>query len=117
MGGCACAGPYAHRLLGIDRRAFGALHAAIISGDELRKPGWTRLNLSALIDDAKADFIINAVDSLAADPYPMIDSYRVDSAAARFHPRSATPPDLPDPGGSDCRNRPGLCALLAAEDN
>ncbi|MEQ8695625.1 MAG: aminotransferase class V-fold PLP-dependent enzyme [Bauldia litoralis] len=85
-GGCACAGPYAHRLLGIDRRASEALHAAIISGDELRKPGWTRLNLSALIDDAKADFIINAVDSLAADPYPMIDSYRVDSAAARFIP-------------------------------
>ncbi len=88
-GGCACAGPYAHRLIGIDQAESEALQAAILSGDELRKPGWTRLNLSALLDDAKADFIIDAVDRLAADPYPMADAYRVDPATARFNPVAA----------------------------
>lgn len=56
--GCACAGPYAHRLLGIDRAQSDALRAAILSGQEMQKLGWTRLNLSALADDKKADFII-----------------------------------------------------------
>ncbi len=83
-GGCACAGPYAHRLLGIGRDESDALHRAILSGEELGKPGWTRLNLSALLDDAKADFIIGAVDRLAAEPYPTIDAYRVDHATARY---------------------------------
>jgi selenocysteine lyase/cysteine desulfurase len=88
-GGCACAGPYAHRLLGIDRAGSEALQAAILSGEELRKPGWTRLNFSALLDDAKADFIIDAVDRLAADPYPMIRAYRADPATARYTAEAA----------------------------
>lgn len=83
-GGCACAGPYAHRLLGIDRDQSETLRTAILGGEEVQKPGWTRLNFSALIDDAKADFIIASVDTLAADPYPMIESYRGDDATARF---------------------------------
>ena len=88
-GGCACAGPYAHRLLGIDRAQSDALRAAILSGQEMQKPGWTRLNLSALADDKKADFIIGAVDALAANPYPMIDTYACDTATARFRPALA----------------------------
>jgi selenocysteine lyase/cysteine desulfurase len=83
-GGCACAGPYAHRLLNIDRTASEALRAAILSGEEMQKPGWTRLNLSVLCTDEKADFIINAVDALAANPYPMITEYACDQSTARF---------------------------------
>lgn len=83
-GGCACAGPYAHRLLGIERAESEALHAAILDGEEMRKPGWTRLNFSALLDDGKVDYIIDSVDRLAADPYPMIHAYRADPATARF---------------------------------
>ena len=55
----------------------------------MQKPGWTRLNLSALADDKKADFIIGAVDALAANPYPMIDTYACDTATARFRPALA----------------------------
>lgn len=83
-GGCACAGPYAHRLLGIGPEQSETLRDAILAGEEVQKPGWTRLNFSALIDDAKADFIIASVDALAADPYPMIEAYRADEATARF---------------------------------
>lgn len=85
-GGCACAGPYAHRLLGIDEARSNALRTAILSGEEMQKPGWTRLNFSALADDAKADFIIGAVDALAANPYPMLAAYTCDEATARFSP-------------------------------
>jgi selenocysteine lyase/cysteine desulfurase len=85
-GGCACAGPYAHRLLGIEVGQSDAIRAAILSGEEMEKPGWTRLNLSALMDDAKADRVIAAVDSLARNPYPMADVYCCDAATARFRP-------------------------------
>ncbi|WP_159588820.1 aminotransferase class V-fold PLP-dependent enzyme [Chelativorans xinjiangense] len=85
-GGCACAGPYAHRLLGIGPERSAELRAAILNGQELEKPGWTRLNFSALLDDDKADLIIAAVDELASDPYPMADLYHADPKTARFKP-------------------------------
>jgi selenocysteine lyase/cysteine desulfurase len=85
-GGCACAGPYAHRLLGISPAESDAIRAAILRGEEMEKPGWTRLNLSALMDDAKADLVIAAVDCLARAPYPMADAYCCDAATARFRP-------------------------------
>ncbi|MBO6756064.1 MAG: aminotransferase class V-fold PLP-dependent enzyme [Roseibium sp.] len=83
-GGCACAGPYAHRLLDLDRDASDALRIAILSGDEREKPGWTRLNLSVLLSDEKADKIIDAVDALAADPVRLSEGYMCDPATARF---------------------------------
>lgn len=85
-GGCACAGPYAHRLLGIGEDQSEVIRAAILSGQEMEKPGWTRLNLSVLCDDTKADFIIGAVDDLARNPFPMIETYACDQATARFKP-------------------------------
>lgn len=85
-GGCACAGPYAHRLLGITAAESEAIRAAILRGEEMEKPGWTRLNLSALMDDAKADRVIAAVDALARNPYPMADVYCCEAATARFQP-------------------------------
>lgn len=83
-GGCACAGPYAHRLLGIGQTESHALRDAILRGEELRKPGWTRLNFSVLMTDEKADRIIAAVDDLARAPYPTADAYQADPATARF---------------------------------
>lgn len=88
-GGCACAGPYAHRLLGIEREESQALRAAILSGQEMEKPGWTRMNFSALMSDEKADAVIDAVDRLARMPYPMADAYCCDEATARFCPAAA----------------------------
>lgn len=82
-GGCACAGPYAHRLLGIDAAESGVLRERIARGEEIAKPGWVRLNLSYLLDDAKADAIVRAVDDLAREPMAQAD-YRVDTATARF---------------------------------
>ena len=50
-GGCACAGPYAHRLLDIDYAQSEPIHAAVLSGQEIEKPGWTRLGFSVLMTD------------------------------------------------------------------
>lgn len=83
-GGCSCAGPYAHKLLRIDRESSNRIRAAIRGGDELAKPGWTRLNLSYLLDDAEARFIITAVDRLAHDAVDLSRDYRADQTKAIF---------------------------------
>ncbi len=65
--GCACAGPYGHRLLNIDEDASSQIFAAIMNGDDERKPGFTRLNLSFAASDSEVDFIINSVLDLARE--------------------------------------------------
>ncbi|WP_226781228.1 aminotransferase class V-fold PLP-dependent enzyme [Oceaniglobus trochenteri] len=85
-GGCACAGSYAHRLLGLDRASSDATFAAIAAGAETDKPGWVRLNLSALMSDAKVDTIIAAVDSLAREAAGYRSFYVADTATARYTP-------------------------------
>ncbi|MEP3278743.1 MAG: aminotransferase class V-fold PLP-dependent enzyme [Stappiaceae bacterium] len=83
-GGCACAGPYAHRLLGISEEQSEGIRQEILEGNEIEKPGWTRLNLSALMSDEKAEKVIAAVDELARNPYPHCETYQADISTARY---------------------------------
>jgi selenocysteine lyase/cysteine desulfurase len=83
-GGCACAGPYAHRLLGIDETSSSELLRMIRSGEEIHKPGWVRLNLSYLLDDDQADSIIDGVDKLSRMASDHATKYDFDSRTARF---------------------------------
>ncbi|WP_024275237.1 aminotransferase class V-fold PLP-dependent enzyme [Hyphomicrobium sp. 802] len=87
-GGCACAGPYVHRLLRIDEDESADLRRAIAEGDEIRKPGFVRLNFSVLLSDDKADYILNSVTQLAQDATAYAQHYDVDPRRAIFHPKS-----------------------------
>ncbi len=84
-GGCACAGPYAHRLLDLGPAESQDLRQRIAAGEEVVKPGWVRLNFSYLLGNEKADAIIAGVDALARDP-AAVSSYTVDPRTARFRP-------------------------------
>ena len=86
-GGCACAGPYVHRLLLIDEDESTALRRLIAEGDEIRKPGFTRLNFSVLLPDDKVDFILKSVAQLAGDAAAFTDRYAGDVSRAIFFPR------------------------------
>ncbi len=66
-GGCSCAGPYGHHLLGVDRATSEGLRRRVLAGDHDAKPGWVRLNFSYLMRDETARFIIDSVDALARD--------------------------------------------------
>ena len=50
-GGCSCAGPYGHRLLGIDVERSHEYERAITAGCEGIKPGWVRVNFNYFIDE------------------------------------------------------------------
>ena len=57
-GGCSCAGPYGHRLLGIDIETSHAFEREISRGCEGIKPGWVRVNFNYFISEAVFDFIV-----------------------------------------------------------
>jgi len=63
-GGCACAGPYGHRLLGIDHAYSDQLRREILTGNEVHKPGWVRLNFGYLMSDETVRYIISSVNEL-----------------------------------------------------
>jgi selenocysteine lyase/cysteine desulfurase len=85
-GGCACAGPYGHRLFNIDRTASDELQKIVLAGHEVEKLGFVRLNLSALATDAEVDFILSSVKHLADHVADYAPLYRVDERTATFSP-------------------------------
>lgn len=89
-GGCACAGPYVHRLLAINEQESEAIRQAILSGNEILKPGFIRLNFSVLLPDEKVQFILDAVAQIARDATEFEADYTVDPARAIFSPRVTT---------------------------
>ena len=64
-GGCSCAGPYGHRLLGIDIERSHEFEREIAHGCEGIKPGWVRVNFNYFISDAVADYVVDAVHLVA----------------------------------------------------
>ncbi|SFB17127.1 Selenocysteine lyase/Cysteine desulfurase [Poseidonocella pacifica] len=87
-GGCACAGPYAHALLGIDEDGSDALFSRLSAGYEMEKPGWVRLNLSWLHSDDEVKRILSGVATLAQEAEARAADYRCDPATARFRHKS-----------------------------
>lgn len=94
-GGCACAGPYVHRLLSIDQQQSEEIRQAILSGDELKKPGFVRLNFSVLLSDEKVQFILDSVATIATDATAFEKDYDVDPSRAIFFARGAAPEGSP----------------------
>lgn len=91
-GGCACAGPYGHRLLDIDAATSAAYERQIVAGRDGIKPGWTRLNLNYFISDTVADYVIEAVNLVARDGWRFLPEYAFDLHAGSWRHRDA--PDL-----------------------
>lgn len=74
-GGCVCAGPYGHRLLGISEGESCAMRDAILHGDESGKPGWVRLSLHYAMDDATVEAILSGVRELALNAAALAGRY------------------------------------------
>jgi hypothetical protein len=84
-GGCSCAGPYGHRLLGIDLDTSHRFEAEIARGCEVIKPGWVRVNFNYFISEQEADYILAAVDLIASHGWRLLPQYSFDSATAMWH--------------------------------
>jgi selenocysteine lyase/cysteine desulfurase len=78
-GGCSCAGPYGHRLLGIDIERSHEFEREITGGCEGIKPGWVRVNFNYFLSDTVADYIVEAVRLVARDGWRLLGDYRFDT--------------------------------------
>jgi selenocysteine lyase/cysteine desulfurase len=86
-GGCSCAGPYGHRLLGIDLERSHEFEREINGGCEGIKPGWVRVNFNYFVSDAVADYLTEAVRLVARDGWRLLADYRFDTATGRWRHR------------------------------
>jgi selenocysteine lyase/cysteine desulfurase len=74
-GGCSCAGPYGHRLLGIDLDQSREFDREIAQGCEGIKPGWVRVNFNYFISEAVFSYIVEAVRLVARDGRRLLGDY------------------------------------------
>ena len=93
-GGCSCAGPYGHRLLGIDIDHSHEFEREIAHGCEGIKPGWVRINFNYFISDAVFDYLVDAVALVARMGSRLLPDYRFEPATGlwRHHLGPAEPP-------------------------
>ncbi|XP_047046837.1 probable cysteine desulfurase [Lolium rigidum] len=77
-GGCACAGPYGHLLLDVDKELSLSLRSAILEGYSGLKPGWTRLSFSYYLSKEEFKFILSAVEFIAAYGHRFLPLYKFD---------------------------------------
>jgi selenocysteine lyase/cysteine desulfurase len=75
-GGCSCAGPYGHRLLGIDLDTSHEFEREIARGCEGIKPGWIRVNFNYFISETVFRYILDAVDLVASQGWRLLPRYR-----------------------------------------
>jgi len=86
-GGCSCAGPYGHRLLGIDIERSHEFEREISQGCEGIKPGWVRINFNYFISDVVLDYIVAAVALVAEHGWRLLPDYSFDTATGLWRHR------------------------------
>lgn len=94
-GGCSCAGPYGHRLLGIDDATSQSLDREISGGCEGIRPGWVRVNVNYFVCDHDADYVIEAVRAVARQGWRLLEDYAFEPATGLWrHRQGVTDPPL-----------------------
>ena len=88
--GCSCAGPYGHRLLNIDEDTSERYRRAVQAGHCGMKPGWCRVGLHWVMDDAEADYVIEAVHFIAQYGQRFLELYDFDLGTGTWSHRQAT---------------------------
>ena len=90
-GGCSCAGPYGHELLGIGPELANQHAALVLEGKSLYRPGWARLGFNYFFNDESACYIIDAVNFIARHAAVLMRLYSVDVQGGVWRARDAAP--------------------------
>ena len=78
-GGCSCAGPYGHALLGVGPDARAGFAGEVAQGRMGIKPGWARVSLPYFLSEAAFDYILRAVHFIANHGWRLLPHYRFDA--------------------------------------
>ncbi len=91
-GGCSCAGPYGHSLLGMSLDYSRAIEAQISAGNLVLRPGWIRLNFNYFISEKTFDYLLSAVELIADHGWRLLPFYQFDkdTGAWRFQAQATS---------------------------
>jgi selenocysteine lyase/cysteine desulfurase len=84
-GGCACAGPYGHYLLNIDKQTSKVFTDLIDKGDLSSKPGWVRISLHPIMTNQEILEIIRAIKQIVKMHREWRKDYVYSPATNEFH--------------------------------
>lgn len=87
-GGCSCAGPYGHELLGMDMAYSRALEKQILQGHMVLRPGWVRLNFNYFIGDETFEYLLAAIDLVATHGWKLLPYYEFDKISGTWRYQS-----------------------------
>ncbi|XP_033110209.1 uncharacterized protein LOC117111409 [Anneissia japonica] len=103
-GGCACAGPYAQDLLGIDEKLAKEIESLLLedsrldrthlrryqeySEREILRPGFSRINLPYFMSDAAVDFVVSAVAMVADEGWKLLPQYMFNPETGEWKQRN-----------------------------
>ncbi|MBS1119043.1 MAG: Cysteine desulfurase [Deltaproteobacteria bacterium] len=87
-GGCGCAGPYGHRLLGIDIATSKNFEREIVRGCEGIKPGWVRVNFNYFLSETQFQFILDAINLIANEGWKLLPHYDFDPDTGEWRHRN-----------------------------
>ncbi|MFO0560758.1 MAG: aminotransferase class V-fold PLP-dependent enzyme [Polyangiales bacterium] len=73
--GCACAGPYGHRLLGIGEETSQRYRTQIQKGVVGVKPGWVRVSLPYYASAEDLEFVLSAIEFVADQGRHFVPAY------------------------------------------
>ena len=93
--GCSCAGPYGHRLLGIDLETSKEFEREIVKGCEGVKPGWVRVNFNYFLSEDTFDFLLRAVHVVADEGWKLLPQYELEPTTGKWrHIRGRPEPPM-----------------------
>ncbi len=75
--GCSCAGPYGHRLRGIDRATSERYRAMIRRGVNGLKPGWVRVTIPYYASADDVEYLLSAIEFVADHGLEFVPLYRL----------------------------------------
>jgi Aminotransferase class-V len=87
--GCFCAGPYLHRLFGIDDGTSARMQVQAINGHMGAMLGFTRISLSYLMSEATVAYILDAVGLVADHGWKLLPLYRFDPVSGAWQHRAS----------------------------
>ncbi|MFW5920851.1 MAG: aminotransferase class V-fold PLP-dependent enzyme, partial [Polyangiales bacterium] len=93
--GCSCAGPYGHRLLGIDTPTSERYRELTHRGISGLKPGWVRLTIPYYASDEDVEFLLSAVEFVADHGEDFLPLYRLGWADGVWRHVDRPQPDVP----------------------
>jgi selenocysteine lyase/cysteine desulfurase len=87
-GGCACAGPYGIRLLGMTDDNVEMFTYCLRNNVESLKPGFTRINLTYFMESETANFVIEAIRFVANHGWEFLPHYQFDAISGAWRHRN-----------------------------